>query len=146
VAGACLALPARHPGRWMGLAILQSHTEVCSLGGLLSIRPLLTAAHFEDRYTNLVLSPRLFPIQVNQQVSFQGENPAYYTAINAHASEPPKARACTLDEIRRILGLLSDPSIIAFAAAPVKLRRGFFDLCWEPTWEGKREGIGVVCE
>jgi hypothetical protein len=38
------------------MEILQSHIDVCSLGGPLSIRPRVAAAHSQGRYTSLVLS------------------------------------------------------------------------------------------
>lgn len=105
------------------MEILQSHTEVCSLVGLLSIRPQVTATHFEGRYTNLVLS-RGFSTLAKQQDYFQGENAARYAAIDPHASEPPKSHTCTLDEIKRILMLLSEPATYSRAVSLTT------KLCW----------------
>lgn len=73
-----------------------------------------------------------------QQDYFQGENPARDTAINPKAAEPQETYAYSLDEIKSILALLTEPTATAFAvAAFMGLRHGEIQgLLWEDYREG----------
>src|SRR5262249_39660613 len=60
-----------------------------------------------------------------QQGYFVGENPVRDTAISPRAKEPQETHAYTLDEIKGILAVLSEPAATIFAtAAFTGLRRG----------------------
>src|SRR5712692_5456586 len=74
-----------------------------------------------------------------QQDYFQGENPARDSAVNPKAAEPQETYAYTLEEIQRILALLTEPAATAFAvAAFMGLRHGEIQgLLWENYRDGE---------
>ena len=73
-----------------------------------------------------------------QQGFFVGENPVRDTAIAPRAKEPQETHAYTLNEIRMILSVLTEPAATIFAvAAFTGLRRG--EICGM-RWEDYREG------